>query len=148
LNKRITLDDFAQAACGLQERDIDVRAFVLLRPPWTEEQAAIDWCRRTIEFAIEHGARHVTVIPVRGGNGALEQLAAQGEFEPPMADSLEQIAREFLAHPGCLVTVDLWDWHKLRGTCGACSELRRLRLERMNVTRIEEPTVQCEVCNV
>ncbi|MGN6547284.1 MAG: radical SAM protein [Aureliella sp.] len=147
LNKRITIDDFATAARGLRQRKIDLRAFVLLRPPWTEEAAALEWCRRSIEFAIEHGARHVTVIPVRGGNGALEWLAAQGEFEPPQAESLEKIVQEFIADQRCVVTADLWDWNKLRGTCPQCSEPRRLRLERMNLTRRNEPPIPCQLCH-
>lgn len=147
LNKRITIEDFASAALGLRQRDIDVRAFVLLRPPWTEEKPAIEWCRRSVEFAIEHGARHVTIIPVRGGNGALEWLAARGEFEPPSAESLEDLVRDFLSDDRCVITADLWDWNQLRGTCTQCCEPRRRRLERMNVTRVDEPAVGCEVCH-
>ena len=147
LNKRITIDDFASAADTMREQGIDVRAFVLLRPPWTEEEAAIGWCRRSIEFAIQHGARHVTVIPVRGGNGALEWLAARGEFQPPKAESLERIISEFVSDDRCVVTADLWDWKQLRGICAHCSETRRLRLERMNLTRVQEAPIDCESCH-
>ena len=148
LNKQMTADDFADAARACRRRQIDVRAFVLLRPPWLDEQTAVDWCRRSIDFAIEHGARHVSVIPTRGGNGAMEWLRKQGEFEPPLASSLERVLSEFRLHPACVVTADLWNWDKLRGTCPKCHAARRARLERINLMRSQEPILTCEACNV
>lgn len=147
LNKQMTVDDFAEAARACRARDVDVRAFVLLRPPWLDERSALDWCRRSIEFAIQHAARHVSVIPTRGGNGALEWLRSRGEFEPPQAASLEQILDAYRLQPECVVTVDLWDWDRLRGTCPRCTHARRARLERINVQRCAEPPIECEDCH-
>ena len=148
LNKQMTVDDFRQAVEQCHQQQIAVRAFVLLQTPWLTSPAAMQWCRATIDAARQMGVQHICVIPVRGGNGALEQLASFGEFTPPTAHMLEQIFIENLVSGGCLVTVDLWDWDKLRGTCPQCSTHRRARLAEMNLHRKALPVIACEVCDV
>ncbi|MCC6509384.1 MAG: radical SAM protein [Pirellulaceae bacterium] len=158
LNKQMTVDDFRRAAAACRLIDVDVRTFVLLQPPWMSVADAVLWCQRSIDLAIECGARLVSVIPVRGGNGAMERLAESGEFTPPTARSLENILYDNLsikrseAQDGqrsqsnrseAIVTVDLWDWDKLRGVCASCSSARHERLERMNLTRTVVPEVKC-----
>lgn len=144
LNKQMTLDDFARAVEWYSKAKIDTRAFVLLRPPWLDEQSGIDWCLRSVKFAFACGVRHVSIIPVRGGNGMLEHLASQGEFEPPLARSLESVFETALVTCGAsVITVDLWDWRKMRGHCGACEALRLERLTRMNLLQRILPRVEC-----
>jgi archaeosine synthase beta-subunit len=147
LNKQMTLDDFQRAVETCLEIDSDVRAFVLLCPPWLEETAASEWCQRSIDFAIRCGVRHIAIIPVRGGNGALEWLAQHGHFALPKARTLETILQANLQHASSVVTADVWDWHQLRGVCGRCSLPRRTRIEQMNLYRQPLPAIECEACN-
>ncbi len=106
----------------------------------------MNWCQATIDAAREMGVEHVSVIPVRAGNGALEQLTFSGDFSPPTARMLEQILAKNLLHKDSLVTVDLWDWDKLRGTCSECSQSRKVRLAEMNLHRKVLPAIDC-VCD-
>lgn len=85
LNKRMTTDDFARAAAWLRERDISVRTFVLIYPPFIPLDAQDDWLIRSVEFAESCGASVISLVPTRGGNGAMETLARQGLFRPPTA---------------------------------------------------------------
>lgn len=147
LNKQMQIEDFRYAADICHQLDIDVRAFVLLRPPWLSEAGALEWCQHSINYAIDSGARHVTIIPVRGGNGTLEWLAQRDEFEPPLAQSLEIILSANLCHSTAVVTADLWDWKSMRGVCEQCSAPRRNRLESMNLFRRNLPEIACEVCD-
>ncbi len=48
---------------------------------------------------------------------------------------LEAVLAKNLTPDSSLVTVDLWDWDKLRGTCVDCSQPRRARLAEMNLNR-------------
>jgi archaeosine synthase beta-subunit len=123
LNKQMTVDDFRHACDWLLERDIDVRAFLLLRPPGMSGDQGVEWCLRSAEFARSAGVRHLSIIPVRGGNGALEELAKQGLFEPPDARQLVNVMQQLLQWQDVVVTADLWDWQRL-----PCDEQLRQRL--------------------
>ncbi len=147
LNKQMTVDDFRAAVDICLEQDVVVRGFVLLQTPWLNGQSSMEWCQRTIDAAQQMGVQHISLIPVRLGNGTLEQLMKSGEFVPPKATMLEQILEENLSRDDCLVTVDLWDWDKLVGTCSECSEPRRSRLADMNLHRKFLPAIGCSRCN-
>lgn len=136
LNKRMTLSDFEAAAGQLQADGIDLRVFVLLQPPGCPAERATQLVLDTLRWAHGVGARHASVIPTRGGNGMMEQLAAEGLFSPPTATALEATLVESLRlESAMVVTADLWDWERLRGHCDLCQGPRRDRMERMNRTQ-------------
>ena len=85
LNKRMTTDDFAQAADGLKRRGVSMRVFLLISPPFVPMEEQDAWLLRSVEFAAQCGASVIALIPARGGNGAMEALAAQGLFHAPTA---------------------------------------------------------------
>jgi radical SAM enzyme (TIGR01210 family) len=148
LNKQMTLDDFSAACERLLRQNIDVRSFVLLRPPGLGEQEGIDWCQRAVEFAKQSGARDVAVIPLRSGNGALEYLKSLELCELPLAGSLERVLAKCVGRDQTIVTADLWDWDKLRGLCPRCSQSRKQRLHEMNLQQCVMPAVDidCTCC--
>ncbi len=143
LNKQMTVDDVRRATDDLTGQGIDVRLFVLLRPPGLSEAAGIEWCLASIEAARNWGARHVSIIPVRGGNGAMEQLQAEGLFEPPLVSSLEQVLSDSVAKSTMVVSADLWEWQRLRGLCSHCSQHRLQRMQHMNLTQSVVSPVAC-----
>src|SRR5262249_10493403 len=89
LNKRMTAEQFATAAEFLHGHEIALRVFILVKPPFQDEDEALEWCLRSVGFAFDCGASVVSLIPTRFGNGALETLADQGEFSPPKLAMLE-----------------------------------------------------------
>lgn len=127
LNKRMTVDDFRRAAGELRESDIQVRTFLLLNPPWLEPEAWVEWTLRGLETAIDAGSRVCTVIPVRAGNGAMEQLAERGEWFPPRLEMLEEVMETALGWNRARVFVDVWDAGRLFGE----DEETRQRVERL-----------------
>jgi archaeosine synthase beta-subunit len=150
LNKRMTLDDFRGAVELLREHEILVRAFVLLRPPFLPageagDELGIEWAVRSVEYAFDLGVGVCAIIPMRSGNGYMEKLARQGEFEPPTLTALERAFEQSLSLRGGRVFADLWDVERLRG-CADCAPARRDRLERMNLTQTVEASVVCAVC--
>ena len=56
LNKRMTLHDYERAVRFLRDHDICVRTFILLRPPFLDEQQGIEWAVRSLHFAFDVGA--------------------------------------------------------------------------------------------
>ena len=83
LNKRMTTDDFATAAEQLRRRGVTVRVFLLISPPFVPHDEQDTWLQRSVEFATACGASVISLIPARGGNGAMEALASQHLFRPP-----------------------------------------------------------------
>ena len=145
INKRLDLARFDEAARFLAEHGIDLRIFVLLGAPYVPADESVEWTARTVEYAVERGASLVSIIPVRGGNGEMERIAALGDFTPPTLAQLEEALDRCVHLPGTAVTVDLWDAERLPG-CERCREARVSRLRRMNVTGMAEESVACEAC--
>ena len=144
LNKQMDLSDFDRAARFLREHGMDLRAFVLVGAPFIPPAESVRWAIRSVEHALAQGAAAVALIPARGGNGAMEQLAAEGWFTPPALTDLE-LALEGSLGLGGVVTADLWDADRLVG-CPACRTARLERIQRMNATGRAGPTVQCPEC--
>lgn len=145
LNKRMTLDDFRRAATTLQRAGIALRVFILVRPPWHNEAEGLEWARRSLEFAFDCGAETCSLIPTRGGNGALEVLAASGDYAPPALTSVEAAAEYGLSLRRGRVFVDLWDIDRAVA-CPACVGARLERLHAMNTTQRIPAQTECEVC--
>lgn len=147
LNKQMTLDDFAAACERLAGWDVDARAFVLLGVPGVAAEEAVAWCLRSVAFARDCGVRHVSIVPLRSGNGWIDQRLAEGALQIPTAGELETAAETALAastaqpagqsaaQPPMVITVDLWDFPRLAGTCAACRPARMARLAEMNLTQ-------------
>lgn len=146
LNKQMTPEDFATAAARLRRDGIDVRAFILLRPPYLSEAEGLEWAVRSIGFAFDNGVNCSAVIPVRGGNGIMEQLYEGGHYRPPSLASLEAVLEQGLAMKAGRVFVDLWDAERF-GTCPACTAPRIQRLGRMNLSQRSEPPIPCQQCS-
>ena len=137
LNKEMTIADFDRAAATLRASGIGLRVFVLLAPPFTPPNEAVDWAVRSAEHAFTQGAKRVSLIPVRGGNGAMETLRDAGDFTPPRLEQLEEALERCLSLDQGIVTADLWDTRHF----ASCTRIARL--ERMNRTGHAEPRVPC-----
>jgi radical SAM enzyme (TIGR01210 family) len=109
LNKRMSPGQFADAAGFLRNHGMDLRVFVLVQPPFMPAEEALEWAARSIDFAFDCGASAVTLIPTHGGNGAMEDLAANGNFSPPEVSTLESAFAYGLGLHRGRVFVDLWD---------------------------------------
>jgi radical SAM enzyme (TIGR01210 family) len=109
LNKQMTLEDFSQAARVLRSEDVSIRAFILVRPPFLSDAEGLEWACRSLDFAFAQGVECCSLIPTRGGNGAMEELERKGQFTPPSLDSLERAMEYGLSLHAGRVLVDIWD---------------------------------------
>ena len=155
LNKRMTLDAFRRAADFLRSHDVALRVFVLLSPPFMAAGEAVEWACRSIDVAAECGATACSVIPTRGGNGAMEALG--DAFTPPRLPDLETAIEYGLGQrrarpfgraedtgPAMRVFADLWDIERFF-SC-TCSSARASRLGAMNREQRVTPRVGCDAC--
>ena len=146
LNKQMTLEDFKRGVTFLRNNKINSRAFILLRPPFMSEEEGIYWAKKSIDFAFDCQMESCTVIPVRGGNGAMEELMKNGDFETPDLTSLETVLAYGIAQMRGLVFVDLWDL-ELFSDCSTCYPDRLERLNHMNLTQQLTGEIVCRDCS-
>jgi uncharacterized Fe-S cluster-containing MiaB family protein len=145
LNKRLDLGRFDRAARFLADHGADLRVFVLLGAPYTPPGEAVEWAVRTVAYAVERGAAVVSIIPVRGGNGEMERLAALGHFTAPTLSELGSALERCLEFTPAAITADLWDVERLPA-CERCRAARVERLRGMNATGRAGAPVVCSEC--
>jgi hypothetical protein len=149
LNKRMTVDDFARAADGLRQRGVSLRTFLLISPPFIPPGEQDDWLLRSIQAAFSCGASAVSLIPLRLGNGATDDLARGSDpsVTPPRLDDIERsLDLAIAARPdGGRIFVDLWDLERF-SDCAACFESRRVRLHAINLEQRWLPRSSCAAC--
>ncbi len=132
LNKGFTLDHFVGAAEFLADSGIDLRVFVLVQPPGVVDPVrAVDGACRAVDFAFDHGARVVSVIPTRPGNGAMEELARRGLHAPPARATVEAVLAHAWSGRRGTVLVDTWDLGRAVADAGDPAILAR-EWEAMN----------------
>ncbi len=145
LHKGMTLESFRRAADDLKAREVALRTFLLVHPPFTPRGLREEWLERSVDFAFDCGATAIALIPTRGGNGAMEALSSQGRFEPPTLADFERAAALALARARGRVLADLWDVDRL-AACPACFAERAERLGRQNLEQRMLPPVACASC--
>ena len=145
LNKRLTLGLFQSAADFLRAHSIDLRVFILVQPPFMDPGESLDWAERSLDFAFDCGATAATLIPTRGSNGAMEALAASGDFTAPALAPLEAAVSYGLNLRRGRVFSDLWDLPRPID-CPRCRDARITRLRNMNRLQAAAPPVACASC--
>lgn len=146
LNKHMTLEQFHEAADVLRSHDIDLRVFILVKPPFLREDEAVEWATRSLDFAFECGASVATLIPTRADNGAMEALALEGDFAPPAIATLEASLEYGLGLRKGRVFADLWDLRRF-SQCDVCYHARAARLQRMNLDQTIPERPACLECD-
>lgn len=142
LNKKMNAEDFRRSAEFLHGNGISTRAFILLRPPFLNEEEGIYWARESLSFAFESACDCCTLIPTRAGNGAMDQLQAGGFFSPPLLHSLEEVLDYGINLGVGRVMADTWDLEYF-STCKHCFEERKLRIERINLEQKTLAPIKC-----
>ena len=143
LNKQMTLKDFSLAVRLLNRHRIEVRAFILLKPPFLKEKEGIIWAKRSIDFAFQCGVECCVIIPTRGGNGAMEWMEEKGYYEPPRIESLEEVLEYGIKQKSGRVFADLWDLEKF-SRCNDCFAERKKRLNKINLYQEIQDPVTCK----
>lgn len=112
LGKKMSRDDFDCYASLLAKSGVDLRVFLIIGVPGCSTSESIRWARLSVRHAIAAGARHVSLIPSRKGNGWGRDWHPQGLPELPLAVLGELLASSIDDAGGrAVVTLDLWDAH-------------------------------------
>lgn len=142
LNKRMNQKDFKRSVQFLNNKGIQSRAFILLRPPFLSEEEGIEWAEKSIDFAFDCGVECCVVIPTRSGNGSVDWLENNGFYMPPDVYSLEKVIEYGFNLQSGRVFADLWDIY-LFSKCDNCIDVRKSRLEKMNLYQKKIQSISC-----
>ncbi|KLU01574.1 hypothetical protein RISK_006421 [Rhodopirellula islandica] len=112
LNKRLRPGQFFQFAQHLKDASIDLRVFLIHGLPWLAPAEAYAWTILSARFAAAAGARHISVLPCRTGNGFMDRLAREGRFHPPtrkeMQTVMNALENDSRFDHGPVLTLDTW----------------------------------------
>jgi radical SAM enzyme (TIGR01210 family) len=145
LNKRMTLEQYATASDKLRAHGIPLRSFILLQPPFMRPEESLEWACRSIDFALDCGATAISLIPTRGGNGAMEELALSGQFVMPTLALVEDAMNYGMKLNRGRIFVDLWAIDKV-GSPVCCRDARINRLKSMNLSQQSSAQRGCDFC--
>ena len=99
-----------------------------------------------MEFAFNCGVECCSLVPVRAGNGIMDELEQSSFFKAPDITSLEIVIEAGLEMKKGRIFMDLWDGQIFKG-CEVCKPMRLQRISAMNKYQSLQPEVQCGVCN-
>jgi len=89
INKGFLFKQFQDALKLCKENNIGVKAYLLFKPPFLSEQAAIDDCSKSIQTLIQMGVNSISINPVNIQKGSLtENLWYRKRYRSPWYYSL------------------------------------------------------------
>ena len=161
LNKGMILADFDRAVTKCKSLNIDVRVFVLLHPPGVDQKESVEWTWRTVDYAMERQVRHVSIIPVRAGNGWIDRLIETAEYQLPTVSMIRELYQSFSSNEffsagvsrigDSMIEFDLWDFENWQGGCPRCRESLVKHIASCNreqrIFPLDETESRCE-CSV
>jgi len=124
INKGFTKADYESAAKTIKEEGLDLRTYVLLKPPFLTESEAIDDSIQTIRFAAELSDT-ISLNPVNVQKGTMvERLWRSWAYRPPWLWSVLEVLRS-CEDVRRRIICDPTGGGKDRGAhnCGKCDEM-------------------------
>ncbi len=148
INKGFTFADYREAASRVKSHGMDVRTYVLLKPPFLSESEAIQDAKRTIHDASSYGST-LSLNPVNVQTGTLvEKLWKTWSFRPPWLWSVLEVLRSTDGLDRKIIC-DPTGGGRDRGAhnCGKCDEvvldsLRTFSLSQ-DYRRLGQPFCEC-----
>ena len=144
INKKLTRKGFARAVAALLESEVLAKAYVLLKPPFLAEAAAIADALAAIRFAMECGCTAISLNPVNiQRNTLVESLWKHGEYHPPWLWSVVEVLRHAQPLPDDVrLYSDPTGGGSRRGAhnCGKCNDtvLKAVKAHRLGDTKALE----------
>ncbi len=145
LNKQMTLALIEDRATELRAANIDIRIFLLVPPPYVSLNGVAASIRRSVTYATELGATHISLIPTRTRYMHATNLQEATEVDKPCLSIIEEVFDQCLVTADAVVSVDLWDIKEL-ATCSTCGPSRIDRLRTMNLTGHQVTRIHCPAC--
>lgn len=148
INKGFAVADYDRAAALMREKGVDLRTYVLLKPPFLTEREAVEDAVATVRHAAPL-SRSVSVNAVNVQKGTLvERLWKDWSYRPPWLWSVLDVAKR-CAGLGPTLLVDPVGGGTQRGAhnCGGCDRVildgLKAFTESQDPSRLAEPECGC-----
>ncbi len=139
VHKGMTLEDFQRAAAVVKDAGANLRAYILLGPPFLTEAEAVEDNVEAALAAAEAGADVISINPVSiHGDTLVDFLHFRGEYEPPWLWSVVQVIQRVqpLLPSGTRIVSSPTAGGKVRGAhnCGDCdgAVLKAIEFHRLS----------------
>ncbi|MBO4798931.1 MAG: archaeosine biosynthesis radical SAM protein RaSEA [Candidatus Methanomethylophilaceae archaeon] len=146
VHKGFAPEDIRRAGTLLKSHNIGVRTYLLLKPPFLTESAAIEDAVSSALFA-DGFSDEISVNPLNVQHGTMvERLWKKGEFRPPWIWSLFEVFRRLSGKVGARVISSPSGGGSQRGVhnCGECDRSALEAIERFNFSQdISDLNVSC-----
>jgi len=97
INKGLLFNDFLEAVALCKKLNLGVRVYLLFKPPFLNEQAAIDDCINSVSALINLQVNTISINPINIQKGSyIEYLWYQNRYRPPWFYSLIKALRKIL----------------------------------------------------
>ncbi len=121
INKGFTVHDFERAARLLNEYNIPLKTYILVKPPYTTEKEAIEYAVSTAKFAAKYSS-YISFNPVNIQSFTLvEELWKEGSYRPPWLWSIIEILKR-TAGLGIVVSYPTGSFERGAHNCKKCNE--------------------------
>jgi len=148
INKGFKCADYVRAAKLVEEKGLDIRTYVLLKPPFLTEAEAMKDSISTIAFAAKESVT-VSLNPVNVQKGTLvEKLWMNWAYRPPWLWTILEVLKS-ASKLGTRIVCDPTGGGKERGAhnCGKCDEtiLHSLKAYSLSqdASRLGAPECEC-----
>lgn len=150
LNKNLTFTDYQDAVKTAKENDVDVKTYLLLKPPFLPEPTALTDAVQSGIDALDAGTDTVSLNLCTVQKGTLvDHLYRRGEYRPPWLWTAHETVRRIKKHAKKRPVIsDPVAAGTRRGprNCGDCDDLAAQALDIF--TKNQDPTILDEVtCN-
>ncbi|HHT76122.1 MAG TPA: archaeosine biosynthesis radical SAM protein RaSEA [Euryarchaeota archaeon] len=122
VRKGFTVEDYRRAAEALDDANIPLRTYLLLKPPFLTERAAVEDAVASIAYASKY-SESVSINPVNVQKGTVvESLFRRGDYRPPWLWSLIEVLRRGSELSECRIMSSPSGGGTVRGVhnCDAC----------------------------
>ncbi len=123
INKGFTIEDFKRAVKTCIKEGVEVKAYILVKPPFLTEKEGIQDAVRSGYAAYKYGASRISLNPVAVHRDTLvEELWKRREYAPPWLWSLVKILRDLREKVHAPLLCHPTGAGKARGAhnCGRC----------------------------
>lgn len=97
VNKGLRYDDFLDAVNLIKKKNLGIRIYLLFKPPFLNEQGAIDDCINSVETLISLKVNTISINPINIQKGSyVERLWYQKRYRPPWFYSLIKALKKIL----------------------------------------------------
>jgi radical SAM enzyme (TIGR01210 family) len=139
LNKQMGVADYDTACRRLQQQGLQIRTFVLLPAPGVPTPQMKAHTLATVRHALQQGSDVTSLIPLRGGNGVMDHLIANGDVQKPDLDTivdtfLEAVRMGRAGGAQATVLLDLWDLDHVTPPGLDVARVRQ-RLQQINLSQ-------------